>query len=97
VPQSVRPGDPGGRFVDPARQLVAAARGASASHFTARIDFLKDEVFDICGALALGESVLNRLGLHEEAAFLAAVFEVAEGRLGEPLPFYDGVEPGSCS
>ena len=76
---------------------MAAASRSGATHFTARIDFLKDEVFDICGALALGESLLNRLGLHEEAAFLAAVFDVAEGRLGEPLPLYGGVEPGSCS
>ena len=63
----------------------------------ARVDFLKDEVFAICGALALGESLLQRLGLHDEAAHLGAVFDVVEGRLGEPLPLYDGVAPGSCS
>jgi hypothetical protein len=46
---------------------------------------LKDEVFDICGALALGESLLKRLGMRAEAAHLAAVFEVVEGRLVAPL------------
>ncbi len=33
------------------------------ARFAARVDFLKDEVFEICGALALAESVLTRLGL----------------------------------
>jgi hypothetical protein len=50
-----------------------------------RVTFLKDEVFDICGALALGESLFNRLGLPREAAYLATVFDVVEGRLIEPL------------
>jgi hypothetical protein len=43
---------------------------------------LKDEVFDICGALALGESILTCLGMPDEAAHLGAVFDVVEGRLG---------------
>jgi hypothetical protein len=47
---------------------------------------VKDEVFDICGALALAQSLLTRLGQPDEAAHLAAIFEVVEGRLAEPLP-----------
>jgi hypothetical protein len=47
---------------------------------------LKEEVFEICGALALGESLLKHLGRPSEAAHLAAVFEVVEGRLVEPRP-----------
>jgi hypothetical protein len=46
---------------------------------------LKDEVFEICGALALGESLLKRLGMEGEAAHLAAVFDVVEARLIVPL------------
>ena len=33
------------------------------ARFAARVDFLKNEVFEICGALALAESLLARLGL----------------------------------
>jgi hypothetical protein len=54
------------------------------AHFAARVDFLKDEVFEICGALALAESLLLRLGRSGEAAYLAAVFEVVEERLVVP-------------
>jgi hypothetical protein len=43
---------------------------------------LKEEVFAICAALALGESLLLRLGRPGEATHLADVFEVVEGRLG---------------
>jgi hypothetical protein len=45
---------------------------------------LKNEVFEICGALALAESILSRLGLPGEAAYLATVFDVVEGRLVRP-------------
>jgi hypothetical protein len=55
-----------------------------AARFAARVDFLKDEVFEICGALALAESLLVRLGRPGEAAFLATIFDVVEGRLVEP-------------
>jgi hypothetical protein len=47
---------------------------------------LKDEVFEICGALALAESILARLGRTAEAAYVAAVFAVVEGRLVEAGP-----------
>ncbi len=62
------------------------ARSARATHFAPRIHFLKGEVFDICGALALAESLFNRLGLPNEAAYLATVFEAVEGHLAENLP-----------
>jgi hypothetical protein len=55
------------------------------ARFAARVDFLKEEVFEICGALALAESVLSRLGLRGEAAYLASVFDIVEGRLVEPV------------
>jgi hypothetical protein len=57
-------------------------------------------VFDICAALALGESLLNRLGMRAEAAHLADVFEVVESRLVAPagsVRAYDGVAAPSGS
>ncbi len=95
--QSVCRDDHDGRFVDRGHRHGGAARHAGTTQFTARVDFLKDEVFEICGALALGESLLIRLGLHNEAAHLATIFNVVEGRLVEMLPLYDGVAPDSCS
>jgi hypothetical protein len=60
--------------------------------------FLKDEVFEICAALAMGESLLKRLGRRPEAAHLALVFDVVEGRLAAPAPpVYDGVDSESGS
>jgi hypothetical protein len=56
----------------------------AAARFAAQVGFLKDEVFEICGALALAESLLVRLGRPGEAAYLATVFDVVEGRLVEP-------------
>jgi hypothetical protein len=47
---------------------------------------MKGEVFDICAALALAESLLKRLGMHDEAAHLGAVFDVVEGRLISTTP-----------
>jgi len=49
-----------------------------------RIEFLKEEVYDICAALALSEAVLRRDGLETEAVHIAAVFDVVEGRLAQP-------------
>ena len=57
---------------------------------------MKDEVFVICGALALAESLLIRLGRCGEAAHLAAIFEEVEGRLCDEEP-YGVVEAGSGS
>ena len=56
----------------------------SPARFAARVDFLKHEVFEICDALARAEFLLARLGEVGEAARLATVFEVAEGRLADP-------------
>jgi hypothetical protein len=66
------------------------------ARFAARVELLKAEAFEVCGALALGESILRRLRLHGEAAQLAAVFEVVEGRLVGPTP-YEGGESGDGS
>jgi hypothetical protein len=45
------------------------------------VRYRPDEVFEICGALALAEAVLSRHGHELEAARMAAVFELAEGGL----------------
>jgi hypothetical protein len=42
---------------------------------------MKEELFAICGALALGESLLRRLGHEGEARHLAQVFDAVESRL----------------
>jgi hypothetical protein len=44
---------------------------------------LRDEVVEICGALALGGTLLRRLGLDSEAERLEALFGTVEGRLAE--------------
>ena len=67
--------------VDAADQLPDDGAPPPAARFASRVEFLKDEVFDICGALALGESILACAGMPDEAAHLGAVFEVVEGRL----------------
>jgi hypothetical protein len=82
--ESIWPGDSEGRGRNDGRRLVASSRRARATPFSPQVNFLKDEVFDICGALALGESLCNRLGLSNEAAYLSTVFGVVEGRLIEP-------------
>jgi hypothetical protein len=45
------------------------------------VHYRKDEVFEICGALALAEVVLARLGRDVEAARMASVFDLVEGGL----------------
>jgi hypothetical protein len=55
------------------------------------IDFLRDEVADICGALALGGSLLRRLGLGAEAVrfeslYGAVVARLADGGQAESAP-----------
>ena len=47
------------------------------------IDFLRDEVVEVCGALALGGSLLRRLGLVSEAVRLERLFAAVEARLAE--------------
>jgi hypothetical protein len=85
VAPSVQRGDRRGRLVDGGRRLANPSSSATPACFATRVDFLKDEVFEICGALALGESLLKRLGMEGEAAHLAAVFDVVEARLIVPL------------
>ena len=84
-----RCGDGGGRVcVDAHERLRSPGEPPpSATRFAARVDFLKNEVFEICSALALAESLLTRLGLPGEAAYLATVFDVVEGRLVEPVAY----------
>jgi hypothetical protein len=45
---------------------------------------VKEDVFEICAALALGESLLRRFGHDRGATRLADVFDVVEGRLAAP-------------
>ena len=47
---------------------------------------MRVEVAEICGALALGGSLLRRLGLGPEAARLEALFVAVEERLAEAPP-----------
>jgi hypothetical protein len=47
---------------------------------------LKEEVFEVCGALARAESLLRSLGRPGDAAYLGAAFDIVEGRLAEGLP-----------
>ena len=49
------------------------------------IDFLRDEVADICGALALGGSLLRRLGLHAEAGRFESLYRAVAARLAEEV------------
>jgi hypothetical protein len=52
----------------------------------APIDFMRDEVIEICGALALAGSLLRRLGLGAEAARLESLFGAVQRRLSEQGP-----------
>jgi hypothetical protein len=58
------------------------------------IDFLRDEVADICGALALGGSLLRRLGLGSEAVRFESLYGAVAARLAGEVQ--SSVEP-SCS
>ena len=55
------------------------------------IDFLRDEVADICGALALGGSLLRRLGLSAEAVRFESLYGAVAARLAEEVQ--SSVEP----
>ena len=74
-----RPADAGGGHDD--RRGPGPGSGPSPVHFATTIDFVKEDVFEICAALALGESLLRRLGHDRGATTLAGVFDVVEGRL----------------
>lgn len=45
------------------------------------VRYSKADAFEICGALALAESVLRSLGRDADAARMAVVFEAAEAGL----------------
>ena len=45
------------------------------------VTYRKEEVFEVCGALALAEVLLGRLGRTVEAARMAAVFDLVEAGL----------------
>ncbi len=45
------------------------------------VPYPKEEVFEICGALALAEVLLTRLGRQSEASRMAAVFDLVEAGL----------------
>jgi hypothetical protein len=49
------------------------------------IVFLRDEVADICGALALGGSLLRRLGLGTEALRFESLYGAVAARLAEEV------------
>ncbi len=57
------------------------------------VDFLKEEVAEICGALALGASLLRRLGLGSEASRLEILFSMVESRLTETQSQSDAFSP----
>ena len=62
--------------------MTPPAGPAEPVRFPARVDFAKDEVFEVCATLALAERVLEHLGRPLEALGAARAFELMEGRLG---------------
>ena len=56
--------------------------GAPTVRFATRVEYSKDEVFEVCGTLALAERLLHHLGRPLEAAGVARAFELMEGGLG---------------
>jgi hypothetical protein len=68
--------------------------GLPAPLTTPAIDFLRDDVADICGALALGGSLLRRLGQEAEALRFESLYCVVATRLAEVAQ--SSAEP-SCS
>src|SRR5580704_5161105 len=89
-PDRCGPGDGGGGHDD--RRGPDPGSGPSPVHFATTVDFVKEDVFEICAALALGESLLRRVGHDRGATRLAGVFDVVEGRLAArqsvgPPPF----------
>jgi hypothetical protein len=60
------------------------------------VRYSKSDAFEICGALALAESVLRVLGHADDAALVGAVFEVAEAGLARSHDRPSAVGPGGC-
>lgn len=68
----------------PAAGRACQARGedgAGPLRFACSVRFEKEEVFEICAALALAEVLLAGLGREAESSRMAVVFDLAEGRL----------------
>jgi hypothetical protein len=78
-PDRCGPGDGGGGHND--GRGPDPGSGPSPVRFATTVDFVKEDVFEICAALALGESLLRRLGHDRSATRLAGVFDVVESRL----------------
>jgi hypothetical protein len=55
--------------------------GPTPVRIAEHVCYPKQEIFEVCGALALAEAMLRRLGRPVDAARMAAVFEVVEGGL----------------
>jgi hypothetical protein len=62
---------------------TGVSAGLSDSLTPPSIDFMRDEVADICGALALGGSLLRRLGLGAEAVRFESLYGAVAARLAE--------------
>ncbi len=70
----------------------------SPLQFHAHVVFAKEDVFEVCGALALAEAVLRRCGRPLEAARMGEVFSLAEAGLAGPAPLaQEPAVPGSNS
>jgi len=60
---------------------VRGEGSAGPLRFACAVRFEKEEVFEICAALALAEVLLAGLGRVVESSRMAAMFDLAEGRL----------------
>jgi hypothetical protein len=94
--EAARPG-PGRR--DPAPGVPGAPRGPvpggpAPLRIGPCVRFSKADAFEICGALALAESVLRALGRGIDADLVGAVFEVAEAGLARASNLPDGAAAG---
>ncbi|HEX3796248.1 MAG TPA: hypothetical protein VHV57_17275 [Acidimicrobiales bacterium] len=58
---------------------------------------MKEEVFAVCAALALAESLLRTVGFVNDSAHLGRVFDEIEGRLSADQSPELSFEPSVCS
>jgi hypothetical protein len=66
----------------PARQDAAPATGEPEPvRLRQWVRYRRDEVYEICAALALAEALLAGAGRPQDAARMAAVFRMVEGGL----------------
>lgn len=96
--EAARPG-PGRR--DPAPGVRGTPRGPVPTgpaplRIGSCVRFSKADAFEICGALALAESVLRALGRGIDADLVGAVFEVAEAGLARASDLPDGTAAGGA-